>query len=170
LKQFICVDYIDSGLDNKQIFKYNSGDKIILPVNMLKHFSHLNQSIFTLKLSNPKYSTEVHVGVLDFLAPDRIAYIPSWIMHDLCACSGDKLDVDIVDLQKATKVCFKVSKNLLDPKSCLEYLLSKHVILYTNKILKAKIFDKEFVFTVENIEPTSPVIICNSDVELQIIN
>lgn len=176
MKQFVCVDFLDSDIEVKDALKYQSGDKIILPANMLQHFSHLSQTIYILKLTNPSLKEideriqPVYAGVIDFTAPDRLMYLPSWMMQRLCCYSGDKIDVDIVTPEKATKVTFKVPSDILDPKASLEYLLSKHTVLYENKEISTRIFEKEYVFQVLKIEPTSPAIICNADVELEISN
>lgn len=170
LRQYMVFRFSESHLPLKKQLKYGNGDKIILPQNDLHSFSSLAQKVYTLQLCNPKcYKDKIVAGVLDFDAPDKIAFVPDWIMDALCLNSGDKMNADPIVLKPITEVTFKFPPDIIDPKAVLEYLLSKHAVLYENKKIKVNMFEKEYIFQVVHIVPKYGTI-CNADITLNLVS
>ena len=172
MTNIICNDLKQCYLLSKsKIIKYNKGDKIILPYSFLNKCNNIKQTDFVFQLTNFKNNKKIYVGVIDFICNDDIIFIPSWILTFLNINANDNiyLSNNIPIINKATSITIKSPDNILNPLSVLEYLLRNMTLLYKNFIIKDTIFDKQINFIITDIEPSSPALIMNIDINLNII-
>ncbi len=59
------------------------------------------------EVMNKKFGKTSHVGVLEFAAPKRAAYLPKWMMENLVLTDGDTIQLRLRELPKAAKVTFQ---------------------------------------------------------------
>ena len=167
-QQYISYPLRASELSVKKKAKYDKGDKIILPYDMITRYICIKTDVFVLKLTNPRNNIIAYAGVLDFTAPRRVAYVPSSIFNDLALNDSDRLNTYHCKLPACTSVTMLAPKEFTDPVSVLEYLLTGHTVLYNDKKITIQIFDMKFTFTVTKVEPESPALLTNSDIKLNI--
>lgn len=184
-KQFIVNNInFSENIDRSQLLKYESSDKVILPRSALNVFaSYSKDKIYTLRLMNPKNSKYSFVGIGDFTSPERIIYVPTWLMEYLCLKDGDHIYVDAISVPKITYAKIKIPdslKTLLDNKKnnitntlnikvVIEYILHNHCLLFLGKKLGIKIFEKQWDFEVVELKPINVGNIIDTDVQLDLV-
>ena len=161
-------------LSKKELLKYEASDKIFLPKSALCTFaSYSKDNIYLLKIFNPKSFEYAFVGVADFSAPDRMTFIPNWLMDYISIKNGDNIYVDAISVPKITYAQFKMPIELkeinIDIKSVLEFSLRNHCLLFLGKKIQAKIFEKIWEFEVIKLNPINVGNIVNLDVQLDIV-
>lgn len=106
-----------------------ASDKVMLPPSTLEKLSRLEISYpMMFELTNPHFQDlRLHCGVLEFVAPEGMIYLPYWMMENLHLHEGDLLHVrsstipkgSYVKLQPQTSDFIKIS----NPKAVLEATL-----------------------------------------------
>ena len=126
----------------------------------------------TFKLTNRTLNKVAYCGVLEFTAKQYKMYVPQWIMTQLFAEPGQRIEVMNVTLPSATYIKIKpldpIFNKLSNPRIVLEYHLQKHITLYKDEIFNIKYCDHEFEFQIIELQPTNAVIINNIDVIIDI--
>lgn len=181
-KEFICNNInLSDKISKRDLLKYESSDKIILPVSSLNILaSYSKDNLYVLRIMNPKNSKYAFVGIGDFSAPERIMFVPSWLMEYICARSGDKIYVDAISVPQVSYAKIKMPSELnmilstvdktitsaLNIKAILEFVLRNHCLLFLGKKIQARIFDKVWEFEVVALKPVNIGCIVNTDVHL----
>jgi hypothetical protein len=172
-KEFICDNVKASG---KNIHKYETSDKIILPASSLHTLANAsNNGLYVLRIVNPKTSKYIFVGISDFTAPERTAFVPKWIMEYLSCKSGDKIFVDAMSVPKVSQAKIKIPEELkdipisIDLKSIIEFILRNHVLLFLGKKLSIKMFEKSWEFEIAGLKPANIGSIGCSDIQLDLV-
>lgn len=103
----------------------NYGGKIILPASALEKLTRMHiEYPMMFELVNGLQSKMTHAGVLEFVAEEGKAYLPSWMMKTLQLEVGDLLEIKSTSLKSAQFVKLQPqSSNFLeisDPKAVLE--------------------------------------------------
>lgn len=178
MKQFSCFSFsnlstLSSFSQHKKIKTSDQlGDKIILPHELVHHFSNLSDHVFVLKLTVPKKKTEIYVGILDFATDPHMVFVPNWIYNDL-GISDDKnrIHCDLIQPPKATKIIVKNINSIddLNAHKILEYILTKHTVVYINKKISVDFLDANYTFIIDQVFPESPALIVDCDIELDFI-
>ena len=183
-KEFICnsIDLCDK-LSTRDLLKYESSDKIILPASALSIFaSSSRDNLYVLRLMNPKNSKYAFVGIGDFCSPERVMFAPKWIMDYMSCQNGEKIYVDAISVPQVSYAKIKIPDELnkvlnsndksvasLNIKAVLEFILTNHCLLFLGKKIRARIFEKIWEFEVEALKPVNIGSITNADVQLEII-
>lgn len=182
-KEFICNNISQfNSINKRDQLKYQSSDKIILPHSSLNAFaSQSNDSLYVLKVLNPKNFKYAFVGIGDFIAPERHMYVPHWLMKSLEISPEDKIYVDAISVPKVSYAKIKIpddlkslidnNKNIsmtIDLKTIIEFILHNHSLLFLGKKLEIKIFEKTWAFEVTALKPANIGSIINTDVQLDL--
>ncbi|KAI6228879.1 hypothetical protein M3Y99_01180400 [Aphelenchoides fujianensis] len=96
--------------DAKKIQELNYGGKILLPNSVLDSLIRLNiqyPMMFKLTSLDPAFQRTTHAGVLEFLAEEGKAYLPSWMMEQLHLSEGMMCLIQYARLPNATYAKFK---------------------------------------------------------------
>jgi ubiquitin fusion degradation protein 1 len=101
------------------------GDKIIMPSSCLDTLARLRITYPMLfEVTNQNTGRKTHCGVLEFIAPEGMIYLPHWMMQNLFLETGDKVTLRSVTLAKGTFVKLRPqNRDFLDisnPKATLE--------------------------------------------------
>lgn len=180
--EFICNSMYMSELSLRKMIKYESSDKVILPTNTITRFTeNSNDNIYIIKLTNPKEHKFTFVGIGEFTAPDHIIYIPEWIKTILKVKNGDRIYTDALSVPKASYIKFKMCDELsniintmdeshkINIKAILEFTLQNHCVIFLDKKINIKMFDKEWYFTVVEMLPANIGSIVDSDVKFDLV-
>jgi hypothetical protein len=182
-KEFICKGTsCFNALSQREVLRYDSSDKIILPPSSLGILASSGSSLYVLRIMNSKNSKYAFVGVGDFTAPERTMFAPSWIMDLLCISSGDRIYVDAMSVPKITYAKIKVptefklisddkgskDSSALNLNAVIEFALRNHCLLFIGKRIPVKIFDKKWEFEVVSLKPTNIGSITDTDVHLDL--
>jgi ubiquitin fusion degradation protein 1 len=174
-KEYVCLSINQkTSMSKSRISKLDAGDKIILPPSALDLLTKFNaQTPFTFVLRNKKNDNEiVYAGVIEFTAPEKIVYVPSWMMSILKIQNKTKLFVDSVNIPKATNVVFKVGSIIAEktnPTDILEYVLRDKLILHEDMVLYISFLDKIICIEVQKTNPSYYVRINDVDLEYSIV-
>jgi ubiquitin fusion degradation protein 1 len=149
----------------------NRGGKIILPSSALDNLTHLHiQYPMLFKLSNAKATRESHSGVLEFVADEGRAYLPYWMMNNLCLEEGSMIHVENVSLPVASFAKFQPqSSDFLDitnPKAVLENALRNFACLTTGDMIAINYNDKIYELKVLETKPQKAVSIIECDMSV----
>ncbi|VDN21859.1 unnamed protein product [Gongylonema pulchrum] len=123
--------------DSKKINELNHGGKILLPPSALDLLVRLNieyPMMFRVSsLSDPELAT--HCGVLEFLAEEGRAYLPSWLHLN----EGECVRITYASLPKATYTKLKPQSTdflaISNPRAVLEVELRKFACLTKGDII-----------------------------------
>jgi hypothetical protein len=178
-KEFVCNNVSLSDLNPRDLLKYESSDKIILPKSAIHCFARYSQDkIYTLRILNPKKSKYAFVGIGDFSAPEHVMFIPTWLMTHINAQNGDKIYVDAISVPTISYAKIKIpdhlnpsilNSNNINIKSLIEFLLQNHSLLFLGKKIRAQIFEKTWEFEVVGLKPINIGSIINTDVHLDLV-
>eukprot|EP00456_Euglypha_rotunda_P062825 TRINITY_DN5302_c0_g1_i1.p1 TRINITY_DN5302_c0_g1~~TRINITY_DN5302_c0_g1_i1.p1 ORF type:complete len:573 (-),score=52.98 TRINITY_DN5302_c0_g1_i1:11-1729(-) len=151
------------------------GDKIVLHQdilnNLMSKFRGPLPSPIIFEVKNSKKSTKTsHCGVLEFSAPRKAAFLPTWMMQNLELDDGDEVQLKLKELAKATKLVLQPHErkflSIPDPKSTLEFALRKFTALTEGDVILIKYGVSDFHFNVITVAPqrTKPpaVVLINS--------
>ncbi|CAG5126037.1 unnamed protein product, partial [Candidula unifasciata] len=144
------------------------GGKIIMPPSALDQLTRLNiQYPMLFRLTNRKTNKETHCGVLEFVADEGRAFLPYWMMRNLCLEQGDLLQVDNVSLAVATYAKFQPQSvdflDITNPKAVLENALRSFACLTQGDVVAIKYNDKEYELCVLENKPGRAVSIIECD-------
>jgi hypothetical protein len=171
-KEFFADDINSSLLSTKDKIFYQKSDKVILPLKSLEYLANSNSDLYVLRVTNPKTSKYTFVCASSFTAPIHKMYVPSWVLHTTDTHIGDKLYADLISVPIITHVTIKVPKifsKISNSQSIIEYSLRNHSILFLQKKIQVKLFDKIFDFEIISLKPANIGNITNADVNLELI-
>eukprot|EP00470_Lotharella_oceanica_P015617 CAMPEP_0170196268 /NCGR_PEP_ID=MMETSP0040_2-20121228/63475_1 /TAXON_ID=641309 /ORGANISM="Lotharella oceanica, Strain CCMP622" /LENGTH=296 /DNA_ID=CAMNT_0010445637 /DNA_START=29 /DNA_END=919 /DNA_ORIENTATION=- len=156
-----------------QNFKANmeEGDKILLPQSA---FHELGRCMITypmmFQVKNPKNDAKTHCGVMEFTAPEGVAYFPFWMMSGLCLQNGDIVDIKSVTLAKGNYVKFQPHKTkfttLSNPRVVLEKALRAFSCLTKGGTIAIKHGPQQFYLDIIETRPGSAITIIDTDVNV----
>jgi len=122
------------------------------------------------KLTNKRAERETHAGVLEFVADEGTAFLPYWMMNNLCLEEGSIIHVDNVSLPVATFAKFQPqSSEFLDitnPKAVLENALRSFACLTTGDMVALSYNDKIYELKVLETKPQKAVSIIECDMNV----
>lgn len=159
------------------------GDKILLPSSALQELYPMMTSknkdplIFCLKNNNNNKLT--YCGVLEFVAEEKLCYIPNWMFKMLKFTEpGQMATVAMVpDLKKKgnTNCLVKLRPHLTkfidlqNPKAILEYQLRNFTCLHEGDTITIPFHDDKYEIDILEIQPKNDYgAICLIEVELQV--
>lgn len=173
LKQYLAQNINQYTILPKDLIKYNSSDKVIVPEESLNDLANNSkENIYVLRLTNPKNSQQVYVSIGDFSAPHNNIFLPDWVMQSLTIKNNDMIHVDAVSVPPVSEVKIKIPKDIDqkdDIKVVIEFLLKNHTILYIGKTISTRVFEKSFLFDIVDLKPGKVGTIANLDVKLEIV-
>lgn len=147
---------------NRDNVNIEAGDKIILHPdildNLTKAYSTQLPHPIIFEIRNQKVGRTSHCGVLEFSAEERSAYLPAWMMENLCLNPGDSLLFVIkTQIPKATALKFKplsrTFAKLPTPRETLEYALSKFTVVTEGDNITITHGNQAHVLTVTKVTP-----------------
>lgn len=148
-----------------------NGDKIILPPSALDRLQHLHIDWPILfEVSNAAAGRQSHCGVLEFSGEEGHAYLPYWMMENICLSEGDLVQLRSVSLPKGTFVKLQPhSKAFLDisnPKAVLETTLRHFSCLTLGDTICVNYNAKKFYIDIKELKPAGAVTIIETDCEV----
>ena len=154
-------------------FKPNmeNGDKILLPPSA---FNELGRCLITypmmFQIGNPANGARTHCGVMEFTAPEGMAYLPYWMMSGLCLQNGSVVDIRSATLKKGTFVKFQPHKTkfttLTNPRVVLEKALRSFSCLTQGSMIEIKHGTQKFYLDVLETKPGNAITIIDTDVNV----
>jgi ubiquitin fusion degradation protein 1 len=148
------------------------GDKIIMPTSCLEMLARLRISYPMLfEVTNELAGgRRTHCGVLEFIAPEGVIYLPHWMMSNLFLEPGDKVTIKSVSLPKGTFVKFRPqTKDFLDisnPKATLENKLRGFSALTTGDTIVIRHASKQYALDIMEVKPGDAMTIIETDVNV----
>ncbi|KAF8643806.1 hypothetical protein AX16_008824 [Volvariella volvacea WC 439] len=118
------------------------GGKVIMPPSALANLTQLDlDQPWVFELRNPKNpAASTHAGVLEFIAPEGIVYLPYWMMKTLRLEEGDTIRITGTDLPKGKFVKLQAQTvhflEIHDPKAVLEQELRNFSALTQGDIIE----------------------------------
>lgn len=148
------------------------GDKIIMPTSCLEMLARLRISYPMLfEVTNELAGgRRTHCGVLEFIAPEGVIYLPHWMMSNLFLEPGDKVTIRSVSLPKGTFVKFRPqTKDFLEisnPKATLENKLRGFSALTTGDTIVIRHASKQYHLDIMEVRPGDAMTIIETDVNV----
>lgn len=147
------------------------GDKILLPPSA---FQELGRCLITypmmFEVKNPVNQAVTHCGVMEFTAPEGMAYFPYWMMAGLCLQNGSIVDIRSASLKKGTYVKFQPHKTkfttLSNPRIVLEKALRAFSCLSKGSTIAIKHGTQKFYLDVVETKPGNAITIIDTDVNV----
>lgn len=163
-REFRCFPVANVGRPELEI-----GNRIILPPSALAELSNSNSPL-CFEVSDLDRKKRTHAGVLEFIAPEETCYMPTWIISQLQAQSGDILRIALVTLPKATFVRFRPASvallRVFNPRALLENGLRNYVALTEGDSFSVE-YNKQFYgIEVLEVRPAGAASIIETDVEV----
>lgn len=123
------------------------------------------------EVKNPALNLTSHCGVEEFSADEGIAFIPHWMMENLCVADGGIISIANVTLPKASFVqlqpyCTAFIAELNNPKIVLEKALRKYSSLTKGERIVINYRNSKFELEVVEVKPGSAVSIIETDVNV----
>ncbi|KAI6222488.1 hypothetical protein M3Y99_01496200 [Aphelenchoides fujianensis] len=160
--------------DAKKIQELNYGGKILLPNSVLDSLIRLNiqyPMMFKLTSLDPAFQRTTHAGVLEFLAEEGKAYLPSWMMEQLHLSEGMMCLIQYARLPNATYAKFKPTSTdfltVTNPRAMLEVELRKFACLTKGDVLSVQYNDQVLQFQVMALKPGNAVTIIECDMNVE---
>ncbi|KAI6187230.1 hypothetical protein M3Y98_00220200 [Aphelenchoides besseyi] len=160
--------------DSKKIQELNYGGKILLPNSVLDSLIRLNiqyPMLFKLTSLDPAFQRITHAGVLEFLAEEGKAYLPSWMMEQLRLTEGSMCLIEYARLPNATYAKFKPTSTdfleITNPRAMLEVELRKFACLTKGDIVSVQYNDQVLQFQVMALKPGNAVTIIECDMNVE---
>lgn len=150
------------------------GNKILLPASALHTLTQMNISYPMLfRVVNPHASKMTHCGVMEFSAPEGIAYLPVWMMAQLELQDEDQFFIKNVELPKGSLVKFQphfaLFTELSNPKAVLEKCLRNFACLTIGDTFTIFHGDSVFPIDVLHVEPTNRCrAVCTIDTDINV--
>lgn len=138
-----------SHLTGSQLINFEKGDGLIIPARQARQLLESSMHNFTIRLFTSK--KEIFGRVLGYDAPDRKIIMPRWMIDEFDLDVGKYINLDSLVLPQIKKIRFGIPKNVVDPKTILEFELKHHFAMYVGKKIRIKIFDKIIIVNVEEI-------------------
>ncbi|KAA8499952.1 Ubiquitin fusion degradation protein 1-like [Porphyridium purpureum] len=153
-------------------FELENGDKIILPSSALDALTRLH-IVYPMMFRIQGASTDAytHCGVIEFVAEEGHAYIPSWMMVRLNVVEGAFVTIQNANLPKGTDVKFQPQTedflNISNQKVVLEATLRQFTCLTVGDSLPIHYNNKVYMLDVISLQPGSAVSIVEADVRTE---
>eukprot|EP00933_Yihiella_yeosuensis_P074535 TRINITY_DN8348_c0_g1_i2.p1 TRINITY_DN8348_c0_g1~~TRINITY_DN8348_c0_g1_i2.p1 ORF type:complete len:435 (+),score=97.13 TRINITY_DN8348_c0_g1_i2:45-1349(+) len=165
--QLRCYPVAFAGRDELDL-----GNRIILPPSALQELNQKGASgLMLFEVSDLDGRRHTHAGVLEFIAPEDICYMPSWILQKLQAQEGDILRITLAHLEKATFMRLRPASVALhrvyDPKTLLETGLKNFAVLTDGDNISVEYSGKSYGLEVLEILPNGAACIVDADVEVE---
>jgi len=148
-----------------------AGDKIIMPSSCLDALARLRITYPMLfEVTNETLGRRTHCGVLEFIAPEGMIYLPSWMMQNLFLEPGDKVTLKSVTLPKGTFVKLRPqTKDFLEianPKATLENRLRAFSALTAGDTIVINHASKNYALDICEVRPGDAMTIIEADVNV----
>eukprot|EP00186_Timspurckia_oligopyrenoides_P003498 CAMPEP_0182445170 /NCGR_PEP_ID=MMETSP1172-20130603/3392_1 /TAXON_ID=708627 /ORGANISM="Timspurckia oligopyrenoides, Strain CCMP3278" /LENGTH=345 /DNA_ID=CAMNT_0024640889 /DNA_START=58 /DNA_END=1095 /DNA_ORIENTATION=- len=147
-----------------------NGDKIVLPPSALDVLSRLHIQFPMMFRIESAYAF-THCGVIEFVAEEGHAYIPSWMISRLGLTEGSLVTLSNVNLPKGTDVTFQPQTvdflDISNPKVVLEASLRNFTCLSVNDKIPIHYNNKTYWIDVTKLQPGNAVSIVEADVRTE---
>lgn len=172
-KEYNCfpLSYLEAqGIKTKADIKnLEKSDRIIMPPSALNHLMlfKINYPYF-FKLTSRELGISEYCGVLEFTAPEKTVYAPSWLMHKLFI--EDRIYINSVNLPSGKRVKFKAVPEffaLPNQQVILEKTLRELNVLSMGQELNILFVGKVYKLTVVELVPCTVVSIINADLNVE---
>lgn len=186
-ERFDCRSFASVGRNDME-----AGDKLFLPASAFKEISRLKLPFpLTFKVQNertkpsnvvptkdgkqPAAPPEQFAGVLEFSAPDGVAYLPTWMLQNLKVRDGGKAQFTTVrDLPRGTYAklqpyshAFVDLAAAVGPRDLLEVALRNYSALSQGERIMIDVADEKYFVDVIEVKPGKAISIYgNVDLEV----
>lgn len=166
--RYTCHSVACAELEEKEC-----GDRILLPPSALREVQRLKLPFPLLFLARnyrdvlrrPSGATAVRCSVLEFTAPDGVAYVPYWIMARLGLREGGQVCLKTTGMpQKGTFARFRPLDSrffdllgLLGPRDFMERCMKFYSVLSEGTTISVDAAGRRFELVVEELRPAKTV-------------
>ncbi|CEP01449.1 hypothetical protein PBRA_002055 [Plasmodiophora brassicae] len=151
------------------------GNKVILPPSALARLTRSNVEYpMMFSLVNESNSLNTHVGVIEFSAPEGIAYIPLTAMNSLGLTTDQRATFTSTVLPKGTYVKIQPHATkfieLSNPRAVLEKSLRSYSCLTKGETILISYADTEFLIDIVDVKPenaSNAISLIDTDVQVE---
>jgi ubiquitin fusion degradation protein 1 len=139
-----------------------TGGKMLLPQSCLEQLSRMNVIYplqFRVQLERKDASSGItHLGVLEFSAPEGVAYLPDWALKSINASDKSLITITNVSLPMGRFAKFQPQTttfltDLSDPRAVLEYSLRNYAAMTVGDIIYFDYAGKSYGLLVQEVKP-----------------
>lgn len=149
-----------------------AGNRLVLPPSALESLSR--QSVpnpMHFEISDLDGNHRTHGGVLEFVAPEEVCYMPAWILRQMRAEDGDVLRIALKTLPKATLVRLRPASvallRVFNPRALLENGLRNFAALTVGDSFAVEYNGQFYGLEVVEAKPANAVSVVEADVEVE---
>jgi len=147
------------------------GDKVLLPSIILQKLSDSDiKGPIIFELTNTTSNKVSHCGVMDFTADEGCAYLPRWMIENLCINEGEILRFNHASLEKGNYVKFQPQTNdffeISNPKAVLEAKLRYFTCLTRSDIIAIEYNNKIYWINIIEVKPGIAISIIDTDIDV----
>jgi ubiquitin fusion degradation protein 1 len=141
-----------------------TGGKMLLPQSCLEQLSRMNVVYplqFRVQLEKKNAQSAVtHLGVLEFSAPEGVAYLPDWALKSINGVDKSLITITNVSLPMGRFVKFQPQStsfltDLSDPRAVLEYSLRNYAAMTVGDIIYFDYAGKSYGLLVQEVKPNT---------------
>ncbi|KAK2949278.1 putative Casein kinase I [Blattamonas nauphoetae] len=168
---FTCSSLAVLGKDGS----YDDSGKVFLPTDVLAKLADCmdQRTPMIFQLSNPNNNLKIHVGVVEFSAPDGSVGVPYWIMDYLGVEEFGKIRIDGAKLPSGTYVKFRPMDDrffdITNPKAVLEYSLRSFTALTVRTTIRIKYNQTYYQLQVVELKPANGVCVVDADMQVEFV-
>jgi len=149
-----------------------NGNRLILPPAVLQELERLGAPTPMLfEVSDLEGQRRTHGGVLEFVAPPDVCYLPAWMLRQLHAEEGDVLRLQLRRLPKATFLRLQPSSvafhRVFNPRALLENGLRNFVAVTVGDCFSVEYGGRQYGLEVLEVQPGDAACIVDADVEVE---
>lgn len=124
-------------LNDTVIIPQIEGERLLLGDNMIVDISFGDNHVIA--------------HVIDYTAPNRTIQMPNWMFEKINALQNDLLKIESANIKKITNIKVTAPKEITNSLGVLEFHLRHRHVLYTGEQIVIKMFEKTYVFTIDEI-------------------
>lgn len=155
-------------------------DKLILPQSCLEKLARLEISYpMMFAITNPRYTQRtLHCGVLEFVAPEGMVYLPYWMMENMHLSEGDLIHLRSATIPKGVFVKLQPQNTdfikISNPKAVLEQSLRNFSALSKGQTFRIQFNKRKYDIGVVEVRgetpfaPGAPDAICIIEADVQV--
>jgi ubiquitin fusion degradation protein 1 len=150
----------------------DQGNKVILPSSALRSLTRSNiQYPMMFCVTNNITGQKTHVGVLEFSAPEGIAYLPLSCMDTIGLSTDQPLTFTSVVLPAGTYAKIQPHQtkfiDLSNPRAVLEKSLRSYSCLTKGDTIIINYADTEFFIDIVDVKPADAISLIDTDVQVE---
>jgi hypothetical protein len=135
----------------REQINFEKGDIVMIPSQIYEQIIQYHNDYYNIQLINPLTHKITYAKIVELKTLFNAIIIPKWMMQEIGCMYKQIVNIKYIKLQKIKKIIFNIPKEIIDPKSILEFELKKHSTFYIGKKIEISIFEKKFYVTIHEL-------------------